>query len=441
MKLLPHNEKAVNEIMKDFKNGKQCVIYTSGVGTGKSFVFLGVLERLRKMGMKGKVVYVIPKYAVRDNIVLYDDFSDNGDCVEFATYNTFKDHAHGMRALRGADFVLIDECHHVISDLYGTTLMQCVRELGVRTLGITATPEIDNGKDNVIRFFDAHVEGLTNFEAIREGLMPEIIYHICEPEKNIDKLNKDGNSENSYKLWYDNANDVLLPVLKKYRRNKWICFCSNIHEMLHYKRVIQLMFPNYEIVVLRSDLNNLSDVMDVILNNDHVVIMSVNILLEGVHLPEIDGIVLFRNVTSITAFQQMIGRICAIGKPVSPVVLDCSKSASKFLAMLMKEDDDVIEHGGGGGGYVKKPVVRVGLGSEDVFDIKTLLRYLDSPKAVLQENIEKMLDDFKERGGSLYRSYVELRQHKTDYQKFSASCWLFDLKPDTAAKHIYKIAE
>lgn len=55
MKLLPHNEKAVNEIMKDFKNGKQCVIYTSGVGTGKSFVFLGVLERLRKMGMKGKL--------------------------------------------------------------------------------------------------------------------------------------------------------------------------------------------------------------------------------------------------------------------------------------------------------------------------------------------------------------------------------------------------
>lgn len=438
MRLLPHNQTAVDSIMENFKNGKRKVIYISGVGTGKSFVFLGVLERLRISGISGKVLYVIPKYAIRDNIRTYDDFTENGDNVEFVTYNAFKTEKDGMGLLRGVSFVLIDECHHMMSDLYGLTLLKCVVKTGLPCLGITATPEIDNGKDTVARLFDARVDGITNFDAIRAGLMPEIIYHVCRPEDDPEKVVRDSGEEVRAKLVYDNADTVIAPVIRKYSRKKWICFFPNFRELTFYTPLVRSLFPGYRIITLRSDLNNLSDVMDEILTNEHVVILSVNILLEGVHLPEIDGIILFRNVQSLTAFQQMIGRVCAISKKVSPVVIDCSESAKKLLYMLMNEDG-MLKTGVAGNASipVKKPVIRIGIGSEEVFDIKTLLRYINGPKASADEKAEKILEGVKERGGNLYGSFKELRTHVTEYRIFKAVCWQNGMKPEHAAKRLY----
>lgn len=44
-------------------------LYTSGVGTGKSFVFMGVAEKL--MNEMTKILYVFPRYTVKENLEEY----------------------------------------------------------------------------------------------------------------------------------------------------------------------------------------------------------------------------------------------------------------------------------------------------------------------------------------------------------------------------------
>lgn len=45
IELMPHNKKAVTEIISAYMSGARRVAYLSGVGTGKSFVFLGLAEQ------------------------------------------------------------------------------------------------------------------------------------------------------------------------------------------------------------------------------------------------------------------------------------------------------------------------------------------------------------------------------------------------------------
>lgn len=54
MELLKHNQKAYEEIKENFRKYRK-VLYVSGVGTGKSFVFLALAENV----FKGRILYVI----------------------------------------------------------------------------------------------------------------------------------------------------------------------------------------------------------------------------------------------------------------------------------------------------------------------------------------------------------------------------------------------
>ena len=449
MNLLPHNARAVREILEAFDNGMQGVLYTSGVGTGKSFVFLGVLAAMREKKPEAKALYVIPKYAIKENIETYDDFTGQQGNVRFATYNSFKNNEKAMKLLNDVDLVLIDECHHVGSDLYGKCLMRCLSKAGTKYLGITATPERKNGKDSVSCFFDASVEGISNFEAIRQNLMPEIIYRVCTPENSINKtqvtLDKAGKrrkktrNEVRQRLVYDNADTLLAPVLKKFPRDKWICFFASQKDLYAYKPLVERMFPAYKVLILYASLNNLSEVMKEIQENEKVVVLSINILLEGVHLSHIDGIVLFRNVTSLSAFQQMIGRVCAIGKEIEPVVLDCSSSARKLMAMLLSEDNKG-KGTGGHGGASSKPVVKIGLGAEEEYDINELFQFaFEGTDMERNMTAQKIDSEYMSRGGTKYTTYEDLKKSK-DYSKFSAICWVNGMTPESAYKRMQKMA-
>ena len=105
MKLMPHNQKAVKEIVSAYVRGARRIVYVSGVGTGKSFVFLGLTEYI-----KGRILYVVPKYAVQENIAAYGEFASVRDKVDFVTFNQFTDGPSAEKLLDGHELIVIDEC-------------------------------------------------------------------------------------------------------------------------------------------------------------------------------------------------------------------------------------------------------------------------------------------------------------------------------------------
>ena len=94
-----HNQNALDKLKKGYKAGIRTQIYTSGVGTGKTYVFMGLLKYYFT---EGKIIYVLPKYAIEENIREYEEFEEFKDRVEFVTNQSFSNVEKGMSIIEGA---------------------------------------------------------------------------------------------------------------------------------------------------------------------------------------------------------------------------------------------------------------------------------------------------------------------------------------------------
>lgn len=435
IKLKPHNQKAVDAIAAEINKGAHSILYSSGVGTGKSYVFMGITEKILKKAQK--ILYVIPKYAIMENLKTYSDFKQLNMDIEFATYNYFTDIEKGLAKLAYFDLVVIDEAHHLWSDKYGKTITDCMKLLpDTIFLGLTATPEraitIDGHREHVHTkdIFNATVDGITNFEAIEMGLMPPFNYRILLPEKDPEQLKKDYENSINVEVDYTDCEDTLYNITRLYERKKWIAYFPNKAKLHEKEALLRRIFADYELFILYTDLGNLNEVIAGVQAAEKAIVLSVDMLLEGVHLPDITGIILFRNVTSLVTFQQILGRVCSIGNKVEPVIVDASKSGPKLLSMLLraaaKQDrgvSNVIPSCG-----VPKPIMTLGIGTDKEWaGIKEFLMcYASIGKQLkLEENVEKARDKYRVLDGKVYPNEEDWKKDKTDYEMLKAcsSCF------------------
>lgn len=309
--LMKHQKDAVEKIFENYNIGNNTVVYTSGVGTGKTSVFCGVAREI-----KGRILYVIPKKAIIANVLSNKMFKQEHleSRTDFITFNYFSDLSKGEK-LDEYELIVIDEAHHIGSDLYGRNLIECLKQRNIKTLGLTATPERMDAL-NVTTLFKATVNGLTNFEAITNGLMPRIEYLVCIPEEEVDLSFVVIDWENSYKL--------LKKAIHENPKDKWICFFSKISELKAIKPYIKSIFPNYETLEIHSNSGNTQEILDRANKTDKCVMLNCDMLLEGLHFDNVDGIILFRNVHSVPVFEQIIGRVSAMFKTEDPLVIDCT---------------------------------------------------------------------------------------------------------------------
>ena len=311
MELLKHQKDAVNKVLQCYNSGKNIVVYTSGVGTGKTSVFCGVAKQI-----SGKILYIIPKKAIISNVINNRMFIQENlkDRVDFVTFNYFSDVTKGNK-LNEYSLIIIDEAHHIGSELYGKNLINCLRERKIKTLGLTATPERMDSL-HIGELFDVVVSGLTNFEAISQGLMPRIEYLVCSPEERL--------TIGSSIIDWDDSYGILKDAIKENPKDKWICFFSRIDDLLLMKPYIHMLFSDYEIFEIHSNSGNVQQVLDKANRTEKCVMLNCDMLLEGLHFDNVDGIILFREVHSMPVFEQIIGRVSALFKENNPLVIDCT---------------------------------------------------------------------------------------------------------------------
>lgn len=441
--LMEHNQKAVDEIRERLEEYYKKIIYVSGTGCGKTWVFMGTVYTLKDMFpdfntvRKPRVLYVLPKHVIEKNVEGYKEYKMLAqDCtIDFCTYNYFNAYEKGMNKISEYDLIVIDECHHLGADLYGKTLVKCMNNSDKFFLGLTATPFRDTDKIDVTDYFETRVNGISVFDAIRKGLMPMFNYHICLPEKDTKQLEREYDNEVRAVVDYMDSAESVYEVVSKYDRKKWICFFNSQKDIKDAMPMIKEVFEGYKICILLASLKNLDKVMKEIKENEKVVVLSVNMLLEGLHLKNITGVIFFRNVTSTITFQQCLGRTCSIGNTVEPVIIDVSQSARKILLKLLAEGN------GQGSGVTTPPngpsgkrVMKVGIGDVIEEDITNILRLCD-PSFVKEEKlieaVEKTIAKYRHfRGGEHYETFEDLRNSGLDYQKFKECAKMHGLKPE-----------
>lgn len=345
IELKAHNELPYKKLVQSLTKHNQA-IYVSGVGTGKSFVFMKLLADTNAFKDK-RCLYIVPQETIGTNLTTYPEYNFIKDHVTFVNMQQFHTPKKSMELIADYDFVVMDEAHHLASDIYGKNILEAINASNTPFLGLTATPIRMDGID-IRNEFASVVNGISNFDAIRLGLMPQFTYRIGVPDKDLtsyrERLKKEANTTGYAKTRrvlrdYSLCKDVIKEIADTYPRDKYIVFSGDIESLRRDMEVIRYAFPDKPIYELYTGSGDAKAILSNFNASKEGILMTVDMALEGIHLNHVDGIILFRNVQSIPVFEQMLGRVCSIGKQVSPVVIDCSARGVDLLQKLVADND------------------------------------------------------------------------------------------------------
>lgn len=376
MALLEHNLKVYNEAVDYFKNGGRDLLITQDTGTGKSYICVELLKTIFK-GMR--VLYVVPKWSIAENFKDTEGFNEVEENIEFTTYNSFTNIDVVNEYLEKYGVFVFDEAHHLGSDLYGNFAKDLVNIVKSRNdkyvIGMTATP-VREDKQDVSDYFSKRIQGVSLFECIQAGLINPFDYIICSSAfvekykelvtRNVIKI--DGDLK-KYKYDFTNSETLLESIIKENPRDKWIVYFHSLEKLQENRQMLQKVFQGYDIVEIHSYSDEDTTLKD-IKKMKRVVVLSIDILLEGVHIPGIEGIILFRNVSSLLVFKQILGRVTSMNKKYMPIVIDCTSVASRMLYKL----NSFSKEGGNGVRTSYSPskgldIFNVRLDNKEYFDI------------------------------------------------------------------------
>lgn len=213
------------------------------------------------------------------------------------------------------DYVVVDECHHADAPTYRRILSHFQPDF---VLGLTATPyRSDNG--DIFALMDGNVACRRGFlEGIREGILAPLRYFGLKDSVDYTEIPWRGNRydlETLERALSDSRRSAeILRAYREHEGSKTVAFCVS---RLHARLMAQL-FLNEGIAAASLDGNVSQDERQKILSSfrrgEIAVLFVVDLLNEGVDIPEIDRVMLLRPTDSPTVFLQQIGR----GLRISP---------------------------------------------------------------------------------------------------------------------------
>ncbi len=353
IELKKHNAEAYEKVVEAFNSdNKTAVIHPTG--TGKSYIALKLIEE----NLDKRVLYLAPGnpilYQLKENIIASEGKMFRN--LKRMTYQKLS--SLPIEELRQLDFdiIVLDEFHHCGSPVWGKAVQELIDNNSTsKVLGLSATPirYFDGNVDMAEKLFGNNIASEMSFEeAIEQGILPRFDYvsSIYGYEASLEKLKEDDfenipedKSDEVNKLYNElkenlEKNASQLPtILSKYMVNKngkYIVYCKNIEDLERKVNEAQELFsnvnPNIQIFkvssiddrkVTKRELEQFKSVdsMDTL-----KLMFSVNMLNEGYHLPDVDGVIMMRPTMSPTIYQQQMGRALTVGNKEDkrPVIID-----------------------------------------------------------------------------------------------------------------------
>lgn len=322
-----HRLLTVTNIMNLFKTNDRvaCVRYT---GYGKSYY---VLRGLMQRESDKKFLILVPTVSlVSQYTKTFRDFM-----VEITTYQSLlRRTSDELLALYGdVDYIVCDECHHLGDNIWGVGVNKLIAVLdGVKILGLTATPIRGDSVDVVKTFFNGvQVDSMDLLEGIQHQFLPKIKYVVayCGLTDVNDRKMLEIDRYGLEKLL--NVSGVLKRHLNKEKLNKNTKIIVYVSRLKHIKSTMQQCkkwfkeaFPEKTINIFyqhslegqRSNELQLEKFSKKRGPENIDIIVSVDKLSEGVHIPEVSTVIMFRRTKSPVVYFQQIGRTINTDEPL-----------------------------------------------------------------------------------------------------------------------------
>ena len=364
IELLDHNMAAYKSAVSMMdRAGKAAVIHPTG--TGKSFIGFKYAEE----HSNSRILWLTPSdYIVKTQLEnLKNEGGAELENVTFVTYAKLMLMDDAELSELTPDTIICDEYHRAGAEKWQEGFERLIAMYpNAKLLGLSATNirYLDNQRDMAEELFDGNIASeMTLGEAIALGILPAPKYVISvfayqkelrKYEDRVDKITNTGIREKSQRELDElrralEMADGLDMVFKKNMTEpygKYIAFCANrehMKEMIgHSDEWFGSIDKDMHIYEVYSDDPAASSDFAKFKkdNSEHLrILFCIDMLNEGVHVDDIDGVLLFRPTVSPIIYKQQIGRALAAGKKKTPVIFDIVNNFENLYSIGTIQDE------------------------------------------------------------------------------------------------------
>lgn len=363
IELYPHNQKTYETIIKMWETENK-VAACQPTGTGKSFLILKCCEFFEG---QNKIVlapsnYILDQLTKQNTKVLAS--------TTLMTYAALQNLTEKELKYFDVSLIVLDEFHRCGAEEWGKGVQRLLETYpNAKVLGTSATPirYLDNARDMSDELFNGNIAcNMSLPEAIVEGILPmpkyvSALYTFDEEADNmIEKVNKSKNSDEEKKMIIKDIEKLknkldkskgIPKILRKYISNysgKYIVFCKNKEHMDEMKDAVIKWFKiaKSNVVISLYEVYSQSSESDKQLElfiNDNSentlkILFSIDMLNEGLHINNLDGVILLRPTVSPIIYYQQIGRTIDAGRKENPLVLDFVNNFDNIKVNRFKDD-------------------------------------------------------------------------------------------------------
>ena len=311
--------KALRELRRYRDTGVKKALIISATGSGKTY--LSAFDA-RNFGAK-RLLYIVHRESIlkdaKESFIkvfgaerTYGFYTGNENSLEadfiFATSNMLGRHLDSFKKDE-FDYIIYDEVHHVVAQT-GKKIFEYFEPEFI--LGLTATPERMDNQD-IFTLFDQNVPfELRLRDAINNDLVVPFHYYGIRDQL-VDYSSKDKMTI-AKNIAEQNNIEFIKSQIEKYRKPgeklKCIAFCTNIQSC---KLMAEELYEEGYHTISLTGINDtgvrikaFKDLQDD--NNLLEIICTVDILNEGVDIPQVNMVLFLRPTESQTVFIQQLGR-------------------------------------------------------------------------------------------------------------------------------------
>jgi superfamily II DNA or RNA helicase/HKD family nuclease len=330
----PHQVEALERLEAERERGHTRNLIVAATGTGKTFIAAFDYKALSKRlalpaGRKPSLLFVAHRHEILEQsqtvfrVVLGDavfgERLGNGEVPrqnEHVFANIQSLHAGTLEKLSpdAFDIVIVDEFHHAASKTYDTLLHHLKPKF---LIGLTATPERNDGQ-SVLEWFEGRIAAeLRLWKALDQGLLSPFQYFGVSDGTNLRglKWSRAGYDTNELRNVYT-ANDLWIKrVLQEVNHHvadptamRALGFCVDIaHAEFVAQRFNEAGLASVA-VSQKTSSRERANALARLQSGDLRAVFSVDLLNEGVDVPDVDTVLFLRPTESATVFLQQLGR-------------------------------------------------------------------------------------------------------------------------------------
>ena len=435
--LYEHNAKCYKEVKKAYESGENVVGIVHATGTGKSYNAL----QLAYDNKDKKIVYIVPSNGIIEHIekIISNnpnlDFKRDFPNLELRTYQSLVSLSKEELKKIECDMLIIDEFHHMGAPIWGAQVKAMIEtHEDIKIFGMTAytvrdrnTPyERDMANPNTNELFSNKIVSRYDLcDAMMDGILPIPVYKssyiTMEDIEDVEnRLDKSLLSKEECKKYKDmllaakerihEAKSIPKVISKNIKPNgKYIYFCPPYSEtgvndietikaqaMNWFKQITEE--DNIEFYTSTSQMgkegikNREAFYEDKTIEGEDAkdklrVMFAINQYNEGIHAPNVDGVILGRATSSDIVFFEQIGRGLAVRGDAKEKFEQLAQYSKKELEEMCKSREIEIKEN-----YTKEDLIER-LIAPTIIDLSNNFRYIKE----LENNLKNRVREIQNR--------------------------------------------